>query len=336
MVAKKPNRPRPRPLLIAAVVAVVTTSAPSFAVAAGGDGIVSGGGGPNPEEIRLKRERARVSAAPLRFGAEAYESVRSAAADAAGSAGCSVSTDAATYLTLAMTWPEVAGSGESPSPMTLSRYDDQTALADPEQRGDGLFFNPGIGIWQLDSAGLGVDETAATAIDSAAAASKVAPYLVGKYCDSVSSGASSASARATAWKAWHACDEGACEDVYQRLADEGVSKDSTVSRYGGAEPRKCTYEGASYDCLYVDPGAVEGDDAWTSPDFGPAPVPDPFYVFTYTGGGTDEEVRYWLDVDSGAGIDVSASRELGVDARTALHWEAGSGLCDTTATRGDC
>ncbi|MCX2732269.1 hypothetical protein OOZ19_18685 [Saccharopolyspora sp. NFXS83] len=336
MVAKKPNRLRPRPLLIAAVAAVVTMGVPSFAVAAGGGGTVSGGGGPNPEEIRLKHERARVAAAPLKFGAESYESVRSAAADAAGTADCSVSTDAATYLTLSTTWPEVAGSGEAPSPMTLSRYDDQTALADPEQRGDGLFFNPGVGIWQLDSAGLGADETAATAIDSAAAASKVAPYLVGKYCDSVGSGASSAAARATAWKAWHACDEGACEDVYQRLAKEGVAKDSTVSRYGGAEPRKCTYEGASYDCLYVDPGAVEGEDAWTSPDFGPAPVPDPFYVFTYTSGGADYEVRYWLDADSGAESDVSASRELGVDARTALHWEADSGLCDTTATRGDC
>ncbi|WP_243792423.1 hypothetical protein [Saccharopolyspora gloriosae] len=336
MVAKKPNRLRARPVLIAAAAAVVTLGVPSLAAAAGDGGSVSGGGGPNPEEIRLKHERAHVNAAPLKFGAESYEAVRSAAAAAAKDADCSVSADAATNLTLAMTWPEVAGSGAAPSPMTLSRYDDQTALGDPEQRGDGLFFNPGVGMWQLDSAGLGADETAATAIDSTAAASKVAPYLVGKYCDSVNAGASSSSARDTAWSAWHACDEGACEDVYQRLGKEGVTKDSTVTRHGGAKPRNCTYEGKSYECLYVDPDAVEGEDSWTSPDFGPAPVPDPFYVFTYTSGGAEYEVRYWLQGDSGAKTDVSASRKLGVDARSALSWEADSGLCDTTATRGDC
>ncbi|GAA4619700.1 hypothetical protein GCM10023108_45870 [Saccharopolyspora hordei] len=321
-------------MLLASIGLVVGLGGP--ALAAGGDGVPSGGGGDNPSADQLRRERAWVRLGDLKFGAEPYEAVQSAAADAAGKADCEISTTAATNLVLSPTWPEVAGSGDSPSPMTLSRYDDQTSLADPEQRDDGLFFNPGVGIWQLDSAGLGANETAATAIDSVGAAGKMAPYIVGKYCSARNGGATAAEARAAAWKDWHACDEGACESIYQRLEADGVVKDSTVDRYGGAEMRTCTYEGAEYDCLYVDPSKAQGEDAWTSPDFGPAPVPDPFYVFTYSESGTDYEVRYWLKSDSGADTDVSASRELGVNARTKLTWAAESGLCDTTTGAGTC
>jgi hypothetical protein len=300
------------------------------ALAAGGDGVVSGGGGDNPRADQMRRDRAWVRTGPLVFGAEPLEAVRSAAVEAAGQAGCTISATDAIHLTLATTWPEVAGSGESPSPMTLSRYDDQISLADPEQRADGLFFNPGVGIWQLDSAGLGAGETAAAAIDSVGAARKMVPHMVGKYCEAVNGGATAAQARSAAWSDWHACDAGACETIYQRLGSEGVTEDTSVTRYGGAEPRSCTYEGTEYACLYVDPSAAQGEDAWTAPDFGPAPVPAPFYVFTYAEGGVDYEVRYWLKADSGAATDVSASRELGVNARTELFWAAEPGLCDTT------
>ncbi|MDA3628616.1 hypothetical protein OU415_24500 [Saccharopolyspora sp. WRP15-2] len=334
-MAKKQRGPgRRSAVLLASMGLVLGLGVP--ALAAGGDGVPSGGGGENRAADDLLRERAWVKAGPLKFGAEPYDAVHSAAGDAAGKADCSISTADATNLVLSTTWPEVSGSGDSPSPMTMSRYDDQTALADPEQRSEGLFFNPGVGIWQLDSAGLGADETAATAIDSVTAAGKMAPYMVGKYCSAINAGSSAAQARATAWQDWHACDQGACEQIYERLKADGVTKDATVTRYGGAEKRSCTFEGTEYDCLYVDPSAAQGEDAWTSPDFGPAPVPDPFYVFTYTKSGKDYEVRYWLKGDSGAKTDVSASRELGVNARAKLYWAAESGLCDTTTGSGNC
>ncbi len=331
------NKQRLRRLTVAAAVAALAGVAGGpGAFAAGDDGVISGGGGENPREAELKRERAPVQPGPLKFGAEPYEAVSSAASSAAGSADCDISADAATYLTLSPTWPEVAGNGEAPSPMTMSRYDDQTSLADPEQRGNGLFFNPGVGMWQLDSAGLGTEETAGTAIDSVAAAKTMAPYIVGKYCSAVSSGSSAAEARAAAWTDWHACDGGACEDIYQRLSSDGVTTDTSVKRHGGASARECTYEGTTYDCLYVDPSKAQGADAWTAPDFGPAPLPDPFYVFTYTENGTDYEVRYWLQADSGASEDVSASRALGTDARDRLSWATETDLCDTTEGRGNC
>lgn len=332
----KAQRFRRFAVLLVAFGITADTTVP-VALAAGGDGTISGGGGPNPNAERMSRDRGWVVPfAPLHFGAEPYAAVEKAATTAAGEADCGISATAATYLTLSTTWPEVSPSGESPSPMTLSRYDDQTSLADPEQRAKGLFFNPGIGIWQLDSAGLGAKETAGTAIDSSAAAATMAPHVVDKYCSAINGGSSESEARASAWDAWHACDSGACEDVYQRLTSEGVTKDDGVDRYGGAEMRKCTFEGAEHDCLYVDPSAAQGQDAWTSPDYGPAPVPAPFYVFTYTEAGVDYEVRYWLKGDSGASADVSASRELGVDARSELSWAEESSLCDTTTGLGNC
>lgn len=336
LLQREPGRRRRWPRAFAVLGAVAVLSAPASAFAAGGGPVVSGGGGPNPDELRLKHERAWLPAVPLQFGAEPYSAAESAAADAAAAEDCGLSAADATNLTLAPTWPEVAGSGSAPAPMTLSRYDDQTALADPQQRADGLFFNPGVGIWQLDSAGLGSQETAATAVDSQSAAKTAAAHIVGEYCDSAAGGASAAKSRAAAWSAWHACDEGACEDIYQRLATDGVTKVDSVGRYGGGEPRKCTFEGATYDCLYIDPHAAEGEDAWLSPDFGPAPVPAPFYAFTYSSGGGEYEVRYWLKGDSGADTDVSASRKLGTDARSELSWSAESALCDTTAGRGNC
>lgn len=334
MVSKQRGPARKIMVLAVSLGVIVGLGAP--ALAAGGDGVISGGGGDNPGANQLRRDRAWVEAGPLVFGTEPYEAVRSAAESTAGGADCSISAEAATFLALSTTWPEVAGSGEAPAPMTLSRYDDQTSLSDPEQRAKGLFFNPGVGIWQLDSAGLGAKETAATAIDSVSAAKKMVPYMVGKYCDAVNGGSSSAQARSAAWSDWHACDDGSCESIYQRLESDGVTKDPSVTRYGGAEPRRCTFEGAEYDCLYVDPSAVQGEDAWTAPDFGPAPVPSPFYVFTYTEGGVDYEVRYWLKGDSGAKTDVSASRELGVNARSELSWAAETSLCDTTTGTGNC
>ncbi|MEU6130117.1 hypothetical protein ABZ805_13190 [Saccharopolyspora sp. NPDC047091] len=285
-----------------------------------------------PDAIRLKHERAWVDSGPLEFGAEPHAAVRAAAADAAAGADCAVDVDTAARLVLAPTWPEVAASGSAPAPMTLSRYDDGTALADPGRRSPGIFFSPGVGAWQLDSAGLGATATAAAAIDTGAAARTVAPHVVGRYCAELGDGSSPAAARAAAWSSWYACDEGACEDVYQRLLDEGVVEDGTVGRHGGADPRRCHYAGATHDCAYVDPAAAQGDEAWRVPGYGPAPVPDPFYVLALGG----EEVRYWLAVDTGAGTDVVASRELGADARESLRWSAGAGLCDRTAHRGRC
>ncbi|AYY12172.1 hypothetical protein EF847_05090 [Actinobacteria bacterium YIM 96077] len=283
----------------------------------------------------LKRANAWVpQSQQLQFGAEPLSYVEDAAARAASEASCSVSDNAATALVIAMTWPEVAPSGEPPSPMTLSRYDTQSSLGDPQNRASGLWFHPGIGMWQLDSAGLGTNVTAGEAIDSKLAAERMAPFIVGKYCDRINSGASAAAARSHAWTDWVACNDGACEDTYQR-ALSGVTPVEGVGRYGGADMRRCWYQGAAHDCVFVDPANARGADWWASPSGGRSPLAAPFYVIRLDTSPTTE-LRYWLSGDSGANTDVEARRPFGSNARGGLTWSNGPGLCDMTEQRGDC
>lgn len=289
-----------------------------------------------PTVAELKLRNAWVpESAELRFGSEPLAHVQDSAAAAADAASCSITADEATALSIAMTWPEVAPSGAPPSPMTLSRYDIQPTLGDPQDRAEGLWFHPGIGMWQLDSAGLGTDFTAGEAMNTEYAASRMAPFLVGKYCDRIDAGASPADARAYAWTDWVACREGACEDIYQR-ALQGVTPVDGVGNYGGAEVRQCEVDGTTYECVLVDPANAQGSDWWADPANGRSPVAAPFYVFRQDGSTGSTEVRYWLAADSGAGEDVRADRPFGGNARDSLTWSTGSGLCDLTTGRGDC
>lgn len=284
----------------------------------------------------LKMSNAWVPAQQqLQFGAQPLGYVQDAATRAAGQASCSISPEAATALVIAMTWPEVAPSGAPPSPMTLSRYDTQPALGDPQNRAPGLWFHPGIGMWQLDSAGLGTDFTAAEAMDSQYAADRMAPFIVNKYCARRNAGGTAAEARAHAWTDWVACRQGACEDIYHRALD-GVTPVDGVGRYGGTEMRRCWYQGAAHDCAFVDARNAQGSSWWAAPGGGRSPVAAPFYVIRVDSAGSTTELRYWLAADSGATTDVRVTRPFGVNARTGLTWSTGPGLCDLTAQRGAC
>lgn len=244
----------------------------------------------------------------LRFGAEPLGYVRDAAARAASEAGCSISDDAATALVIAMTWPEVSPSGAAPSPMTLARYDTQPSLGDPKDRAPGLWFHPGIGMWQLDSAGLGTSFTAGEAMDTKRAADRMAPFIVNKYCTARNDGATRKAARSRAWTDWVACRQGACEDTYQR-ARSGVTAVPGIDRHGGAKTRTCWYRGAARDCVFVDPARAQGAAWWAAPAGGRSPVAAPFYVLRLDGDRATTELRYWLAQDSGADTDVEVDRK---------------------------
>ena len=289
------------------------------------------------EEARAAEiANAQVPPGPLSFGAEPLAAAQNAAEEAATGAACAISAEEATALALAPVWPEVAaGSPEPPSPMTLSRYDNQSGLYDPAGR-DGLFFNPGIGLWQMDSAGLGANNTAGEAIDSVWVSDFVVPHVVNKYCTALNGGSTAPTARATAWSDWNACSEGACDTVYWRAVNNGIGSNPDVDRYGGAKPRTCEFAGASYDCLYVDVASAQGANWWADPARGRSPVPHPFYVLRAESAGLTQEVRVWLAEDSGHGVDVTVTRAFGANARDSLSWTDGQGLCDTTLGRGSC
>lgn len=324
---------------------VALLAVPTIAVGMAGSLLVMPAGADAPsdpakdyeaEAIEMKLERAAEISPDqdFQFGTEPYQHVTDAAGDAVDGAACSISQDAAVALTIAPTWPEVAPSGEPPSPMTLSRYDTQPSLGDPEGRAEGLWFHPGIGMWQMDSAGLGNDYTAADAIDTQYTADRMAPFMVDKYCDAINGGSSEASARASAWTDWNACSDGACETAYNAVLG-GVTTVDGVGQHGGAEPRDCEYDGVALDCLFVDPANAQGDDWWTNPGSGGSPIAAPFYVFRL-GDSDVTEARYWFAEDSGAGEDVEATRPFGSNARDSLTWQTGSGFCDVTEGRGDC
>ncbi|WP_129668025.1 hypothetical protein [Phytoactinopolyspora endophytica] len=337
MTAQVQRRPGRRPVWLAVVASIATLTCVAMAIQPAA--AQAGADAPYLDDDAtaedLKEANAWVPAEQqLRFGAKPLQYVRDAAGRAANQAGCSISKKNATALVTAMTWPESSPSGAAPSPMTLSRYDNQTSLGDPKKRAPGLWFHPGIGMWQLDSAGLGTDFTAAQAIDSKHAAERMAPYIVNKYCARRNNGDTPKQARVRAWSDWVACRQGACENTYQR-ARNGITAVDGVGRYGGAKMRTCWYQDAARDCLFVDPSNAQGAAWWTAPGGGRSPVAAPFYVLRL-GGSNPTEVRYWLSQDSGASTDVEARRPFGVNARNGLRWSTGPGICDLSTWRGDC
>ncbi len=70
---------------------------------------------------------------------------------------CGLGTDQFAAMMLTVVYPEAGASGEqSPSPMTLSRYDTQSGLyafGDKNTPWQRAFWHPGVGLWAFDSAG---------------------------------------------------------------------------------------------------------------------------------------------------------------------------------------
>lgn len=262
------------------------------------------------------------------FGDDPLDAVLAAAAE---HKACGLSRDKLAALMLAPTFRESgAPTTEAPSPMTLSRWDTQSALYSfgnktsyPE-----AFWHPGISPWQYDDAGLwGL--TAAQRIDTAFIADHTAEYMVDSWCRSPSF--------ETVWAPWFACNGGACTEVYNEIYKNGklvnVTRAGGVTNYGGMRKRTCSNGGsATFTCWYVDPALAEGYRGFAVPGAGPAPITAPFYV--YSSGG--KEHRHWLRAHTGYGIDIQASLPLGTNSRTSLTWQQGSNLCDISAGIGLC
>ena len=90
---------------------------------------------------------------------------------------CGLGTDQLAAMMLTVIYPEAGASGEqSPSPMTLSRYDTQSGLyafGDKNTPWQRAFWHPGVGLWAFDSAG-GWNLTAVGAISTWTAAEQAA------------------------------------------------------------------------------------------------------------------------------------------------------------------
>ena len=218
-------------------------------------------------------------------------------------------------MMLAPTYPETgAPSGTAPSPMTLSRWDNQSGLhsfgtvaGQPR-----AFWHPGVGMWQFDSAGLGAPFTAAQRIDTYVVSAQAAATMAARWCNTPT--------LAYVWAPWYGCGSRTCRDIYDRIYRRSgdrlvnVTRDATVDRRGGMVRRTCTgpAKPGEFTCWRVDPAEAEGHSAFAAAGYGPAPISAPFYVYAANG----REYRHWLRADTGYRRGIWASRPLGSNART--------------------
>jgi hypothetical protein len=231
-------------------------------------------------------------------------------------------------MMLAPTYPETgAPSGRAPSPMTLSRWDDDhpllysfgTVAGQPK-----AFWHPGVGAWQFDSAGLGAPYSAAQAIDTYVVSAKAAATMAARWCTNPT--------LSYVWAPWYGCGSQTCKDIYDtiyRLRTDrlvNVTRDATVHARGGMVRHTCTGVARSgrFTCWRVDPRQAEGHAAFAAPGYGPTPITAPFYVYVANG----KEYRHWLRADTGYRRGIWASRPLGTNARSSLTWHRGDGLVD--------
>lgn len=267
------------------------------------------------------------------FGDGPLVAVIEAASSAAAAASCAITTNQLAALMLAPVWAETVSNSLSsaPSPMTLSRYDHGAdslfPFADPALP-YGAFWHPGVGLWQMDSAGLGSGYTAGERIDVAVAAPVVGQQVALLYC---------LAGFELAFADWFACQTYDCAATYDEIYDPVTDQlrnltTLPLSVTGGMEYRSCRFAGVDFVCGYVDPGQAQGNASFAVESFGPAPISSPFYVLR----SGSVEVRVWLAADSGDAIDVQAVRLIGANARDGLSWSQAAGFCDVTTARGMC
>jgi hypothetical protein len=301
------------------------------------------------------------------FGRGAFDGIRKAVS--ATPRSCALSDNDLTALVMAPIFKEVSMAETPdavPSPMTLSRWDEWTgvrsgstnldanyglyAFRDPNTPYDRAYWNPGVGIFQYDPAGVGAPFTAAEMISVDYITRDVATGMAGRYC---ATGGDDAQRRAAAWQPWGALGGIAkSEALYHEMVGLGIAPFSRiglidgVDNAGGMAKRECLIPGKPVTCWYVDPRRAQGAHWWATSDpgggavaSGMAPLSAPFYVVKRNG----FEERHWLAEDTGYRVDLAARRRLGYNARpvdgqpgSGLQWFDASTLCDPARPEMGC
>jgi hypothetical protein len=352
-----PNPPARRrfrrfPSLVAIVVALAATCTTSVT------GLIPGLGSIEPAGAQAVP--AGTPGVTRYFGRGAYDGIR--AAVAATPRTCALSDDELTALVMAPVFKEVSMAETpeaAPSPMTLSRWDEWTgvwsgsnnlnanyglyAFRDPNTPYSRVYWTPGVGIFQYDVAGVGKPFTAAEMMNVQYIASDVAAGMANRYC---AAGGDTYNQRAAAWQPWSALNGVAkSEALFQEMVGLDHPPFSTIGlvdgieNTGGMASHTCLLGGVPTPCDYVNPAAAQGANWWANTNIdggavgsGEAPLTAPFYVVKRNG----YEERHWLAADTGYGVDISARRVIGVNARpmdaepgSGLEWFWGTDLCDT-------
>lgn len=212
-----------------------------------------------------------AAAQPYVFGSEPLDDVLDASAQVGRCAD--LTANKLTALVLSPTWWEVgdANRQNTPSPMALARYENSTL-----NRSDLLYYmgnvdssapfmraywHPGIGPWQLDDIGFGVEpDLGYLRFNTQPASNVVADEIARLYCGSNGD-------LPTTFSKWVACGNAHCEGTFNNLWQPPdtlnmPNRDSSVGRTGGVLERSCQWSGQTdtFPCYFVDssPSQVQG------------------------------------------------------------------------------
>ncbi|CAM2946092.1 hypothetical protein PASE110613_08805 [Paenibacillus sediminis] len=286
--------------------------------------------------------------AGAKFGDVPTDDVLSAAT--ANYKGTGTTRNSFAAIIMAVTWPEVTGNhlNYTPSPMAIGRADVSSSngkklWADGVVSGAYKYvrahWSAGVGIWQLDSVGLGADMSFHNAVLTNTSAAVVASEMARLY---KSASGTAADKRKAAWKPWYACGyhQEVCEKVYQSIYYSptdtlNITRDHTVSRGGGLVSKHCynvSNPRVTWPCYKYNPALAQGyKGSWYyNPLNGSStlePVPLPFLTYWKTDSyGNKIEYRHWLKADTGYDTSKWASRLFGTNARSSVKWMSNSPL----------
>lgn len=245
-------------------------------------------------------------------------------------------------IIFAVTWAETTGGSLShtPAPMTIGRADYSgtqlwaDGVKDSSYKYVRAHWSPGVGVWQLDSAGIGTDTAFYNRVFTNTASEVAAAEIVYRY-NSVSG--SAVDKRKYAWKPWYACGStgATCESIYQTIYNGStdvisISRDNSVTRRGGMQIKTCynvNTPSSTFTCYKYDAALAQGHKGswYYTPYNGSStlePVPLPFYSY-YSG---TTEFRHWLMSDTGYDNSKWAARAFGTNARISVNWYSDSEL----------
>lgn len=199
----------------------------------------------------------------------AYNGTRNAASNALNESSCSgLTTNRLTAIMLSIPVWEVAGGSATyaSSPMALSRWD---GWSNPNNRPlyshteyshyKRAHWNPGVGLWQLDTWGNSLDLNHAQRANTSVGGLRVARYLRDGYC----AGTSTLRTRLNA--TWYACQGDACWDTYIDMYNSSsdtlnVTLTSGSQWDGGVATTSCRWgsSGSPFTCYIYDVDDHEG------------------------------------------------------------------------------
>ena len=287
-------------------------------------------------------------------GTGPYLNMHTAAQAEVAQQSCDLTQNQLVAMMLSITYGEAGGT--VPAPMTHSMNEiaagnsrrfnlyQSPGPGIPPQSGSGNWWHPGIGLWQMDSAGEGRPWAAFQRIDTSVISTPVADTLANRYCDARSDGDSRTVARRRAYGCnlaedsctWFACTIGEpnrCENVYHEIHVNGalvLNKDNSVGSLGGMQLHECHIGGASTvsNCWWINPANSQGNQDWVTAGNDPSPLPS-WSWRTFS----NEHREAWNIF--GAPNSYHAWRSFSDDARgtdssPAVNWSSNKTICDRT------